>query len=402
MTKYENDAVKLEALREQLPATKKVYYLNNGTNGPIPKSSYEAIQAEVEKEYVEGRYLPFISELYAEMDSTRELLADILGASYEEIALTRSTTESLNIVLWGLNWQPGDEIITTNIDHTSVIAPLAQVKLKKGVTVKYLSVEYGQEYNEAQFLNNLKSLMTPKTKMVIIPHVSFATGMTFPLKKIVELCHENHVMVMADGAQGAGAVNINLHELDIDFYAIAGRKWLLGPEGIGALYIKKTRISEVDPIFISPCTIKNRHEIDINSPYIIPSPFAARYQIATAMYMPTLLGFKKSLEFLTDEVGVEWATDRIKKLSTYTRDLISDLPGVRIITPEGTEAGFMHFHVDGWTPADLCKILNEKKFMVRPVPKQHLPAPVRVSTGFYVTEEEIEAFAKELETILTK
>lgn len=400
--RYENDSVKLEALREQMPASRKVHYLNNGTNGPIPKVSYEAIRNEVEKEYIEGRYLPFISELYAEMDNTRKLLAKLVGASFEEIALTQSTTESLNIIFWGLNWQPGDEVIATNIDHTSVIAPLAQVKMRKGITIKYISVDYGDEYNEDKFLNDLVNMITPRTRMVVFPHVSFSTGMKFPIKKIVEICHENHVMVMADGAQGAGAVNLNLHELGIDFYAIAGRKWLLGPEGIGALYIRNDRISQVDPIFISPCTIKNRHEIDINSPYIIPAPFAARYQIATAMYMPTLLGFKKSLEFLTDDVGIDWATDRIKKLAKYVRQLIVDLPGVTVITPEGTEAGFIHFKVEGWEPSELCKLLNEKKFMVRPVPKQHLPAPIRISTGFYVTEEELDDFAKELEKILTK
>ncbi len=400
--KYKNDNEKLKIIREQMPATLKVHYLNNGTNGPLPKVTADAIQKEAEKEFLEGRYLPFISELYENMDITRKLLAEIVGASYEEIALTQSTTEALNIVLWGINWQSGDEVITTNIDHTSVIAPLAQVKARRGITVKYVSVKYGEEYNEDKFLLNVKKMITPRTRMLVVPHVSFATGMTFPIKKLVDMCHEHNVMVMVDGAQGAGAVSTNMHELGVDFYAIAGRKWLLGPEGIGALYIAKDRISEVDPTFISPCTIKNRHDIDINSPYIIPAPFAARYQIATAMYTPTLLGFQKSLEYLINDVGVDWATNRIAKLSKYVRELICDLPGVEIITPAGTEAGFMHFKVKGWEPSELCKILNEKKFMVRPVPKQHLPAPIRISTGFYVTEEELRLFADALKEIITK
>jgi len=398
---YVNDIEKIEALRKQMPATTKVHYLNNGTNGPIPKAAYEAMKAEADKEFYEGRYLPFLSDLYNTMDDTRKLLGQILGASYEEIALTQSTTESLNIVFWGLNLQPGDEVIVTNSDHTSAIAPLAQVKMKKGITVKFMDVDYGDEYSDEKLLNKLSEMFTPRTRLVVFPHVSFTIGLTFPLKKIVDLCHDNKIMVMADGAQSAGATSINLNESKIDFYAIAGRKWLLGPEGIGALYIRKDRIPEVDPIFISPCTIKNRHDIDINSPYIIPAPFAARYQIATAMYMPTLLGFKKSLEFLIEDVGVEWAIKRINHLSNYVKDLIKDLPGVRIITPAGKEAGFMHFHVDGWKPSELCKLLNEKKFMVRPVPEQHLPAPIRISTGFYVTEEELELFAEELKKIIT-
>ncbi|BEP28145.1 aminotransferase class V-fold PLP-dependent enzyme [Helicovermis profundi] len=398
--KYIDDDEKLRLIRDQMPATKKVYYLNNGTNGPLPKITAEIIQEEARKEYEEGRYLPFLNELYENIDITRKLLSKIMGASYEEIALTQSTTEAINIVLWGLNWLKGDEVITTNIEHTSVLAPLAQIKNRKGITVKYISVNYADEYNEKEFLKNLENMITPRTKLFAVSHVSFATGMKFPIKKIVETCHKYNVQVLVDGAQGAGAALINLHDVGVDYYAIAGRKWLLGPEGIGALYIAKNRISEVDPTFISPSSIKNRHDIDINSPYIIPAPFAARYQIATAMYTPTLLGFQKSLEYFINEIGVKWAINRIEMLAKYVRNLIVDIPGVKIITPAGTEAGFIHFKVDGWKPEDICKVMNEKKFMIRPVPKNHLPAPIRISTGFYVTEEELKLFADELRKVI--
>ena len=179
--------------------------------------------------------------------------------------------------------------------------------------------------------------------MLVVSHVSFATGMTFPIKKMAEICRRHDVMILVDGAQGAGAVDFNVHEMDVDFYALAGRKWLLGPEGVGALYISKKRIPEIDPTFISPCTIRDRHDIDINSPYIIPAPFAARYQIATAMYSPILLGFQKSLQYMLEEVGIKWATDRIRHLALYVRKLIADSPGMKIVTPPGTEAGFIHF-----------------------------------------------------------
>jgi L-cysteine/cystine lyase len=384
-----SDQEKLRKIREQMPATTACHYLNTGTNGPLPKVTAEVMKQVIDKEFVEGRYLPFIKELYADMDKTRSLLADIVGASMEEIALTRSATEALNIVYWGLRWQPGDEVIATSVEHTAGLAPLSLVKQRYGVVAKYVEVAWGEKFDEEQFLASVERLITPRTRLMLVSHVSFSTGITFPLQKLAQLCHSRNVYVLVDGAQGVGATPVHMHELGVDFYAIAGRKWLCGPEGIGALYIAKDRISEVDPTFISPSSIRDRHDLDIYSPYIVPAPFAARYHIATAMNTSVLLGFQRSLEYLND-LGIDWITGRVPSLARYVRGLLAPLPEVEIITPPGKEAGFIHFHVKGWNPTELCSILNEKGFMVRPVPKQHLPAPARISTGFYVTEEELD------------
>jgi L-cysteine/cystine lyase len=393
------DREKLKAIREQMPATKSCHYLNTGTNGPLPKVTVDVMKQVIDKEFTEGRYLPFIKELYADMDKTRALLAGIIGATPEEIALTRSATEALNIVLWGLPWQPGDEVITTSVAHTAGLAPLSLVKQRYGIVVKYIDVAWGEKYKDEDVLASIERLITPRTRLLLVSHVSFSTGITFPLRELAELCHSNNMYILIDGAQGVGAVPINMHELGIDFYAIAGRKWLCGPEGIGALYIAKHRISEVDPTFISPSSIRDRHDLDIQSPYVIPAPFAARYHLATAMNSAILLGFQKSLEYLS-EIGIDWITRRVPALARYVRRLLSKIPEIEFITPPNNEAGFIHFHAKGWNPTDLCGIMNEKKFMIRPVPKQHLPAPARISTGFYNTEEELELLVESLTEVI--
>jgi len=399
-TRFSNDQEKLEAIREQMPATANLHYLNTGTNGPLPKMAVDAMQQEIEKEFREGRYLPFIKELYADMDICRKYLAGMLGASQEEIALTQSTTEGMNIILWGLHWQPGDEVITTNMEHAAGLAPLALIKSRCGIVVKYVDVPYGDEYDQDRFLADVEQMITSRTRLLMVSHVSFSTGLTFPLKELTDLCHAHNVYVLVDGAQGAGAIPVDLHELGVDFYAFTGRKWLCGPEGLGALYIAKKRISEVEPTFISPSSIRDRHDLDICSPFVIPAPFAARYHIATAINKPLLMGFQKSLEYLLKDVGIDWITNRISHLSRYTRKLISELPGVEIITPAGTEAGFVHFLVDGWEPKDLCDHLNKKKFMIRPVPKPHVPTPIRISTGFYNEEVELELLSEAIKELI--
>ena len=400
MKQLNDDSVKLKTIREQMPATRAVHYLNTGTNGPLPKMAADAMKAEAEREFLQGRYLPFIERLYAEMDTTRNLLARIVGASYDEIALTHSTTEALNIVLWGLRWLPGDEVVTTSLEHVGGVAPLALIKSRHGIVVKYVNVEYGDHYNEEAFVSAVERALTPRTRLLLVSHVSTSTGITFPVKKLVELCHAKNVYVLVDGAQAVGAIPVNMHELGVDFYAMAGRKWLCGPEGIGVLYVAKERIPELDPTFISPASVKQRSDLDMLSPYIIPAPFAARYQLATAMYMPTLLGFQKSLEYLLEHVGMDWITTRIQKLARHMHALISEIPGVEMVTPLGKEAGMIEFLVEGWNPPDLCKLLNEQKFMIRPEPKQQFPSPARISTGFYNTEEELEQLAEAIREII--
>ncbi len=393
---------KVDKIREELPAVSSCHYLNTGTNGPLCRATAEIMKAESEKEFLEGRYLPFISELYKDMDETRTLLAEFINADYEEVALTHTATEGMNLILWGINWQPGDEIITTNQEHIASLAPITLVRNKYNLSVKYLEVSYAEDYSEKTFLESFRKSISHKSRLLVISHVSFSTGITFPLKKLTEICHENDMYILVDGAQGAGATPLDVHDSDIDFYSLAGRKWLLGPEGIAALYISKKRISEVDPTFISPSSIKNRHNLDITSPYIIPAPYAARYQTATAINRPILLGFKESLKFLLRDVGKEWMLNRIKSLVSSLRKKLEDIPEVSIITPEGTEAGFIHFLIEGWNPAAFCTIMNQKKYMIRPVPEQHLPAPIRVSVGFYNTEDEIKGLVENIVDVINK
>jgi L-cysteine/cystine lyase len=402
MTSFNEDKAKINSIRQQMPATTAVHYLNTGTNGPLPKMAADAMKSEAEKEYLQGRYLPFIEQLYAAMDTTRNLMARMVGASYDEIALTHSTTEALNIVLWGLNWQPGDEVVTTSLEHVASLAPLSLIKARYGIVIKYINVEYGDDYDEEAFISAVNQAITPRTRLFVISHVSTSTGITFPLKELVDVCHSRNVYVLADGAQAVAAIPVNMHQLGVDFYAMAGRKWLCGPEGIGVLYIAKDKISQVDPTFISPASVRQRSDLDMLSPYVIPAPFAARYQLATAMYMPTLLGFQKSLEYLLDDVGMEWIFSRIRHLARHTQSLIREIPGIKIVTPPGKEAGLVEFLIEGMDPETLCAHLNNRNFMIRPEPKHQFPAPARISTGFYNTEEELDQLAQAIDEIVNK
>lgn len=391
---------KVNVVRQQLPAVESCIYLNTGTNGPLCTASVDAMIEETRKEYLEGRYLPFISELYQVMDSTRTMLAGFFGAEYDEIALTHSATEGMNLILWGINWRPGDEIITTNREHVAALAPISLVSRRYGLTVKYVHAEYGEEYDEEAFIERFRKSISARSRLLVVSHVSFSTGVTFPIKRLAEICHENDMYILVDGCQGAAATELDLHDSGVDFYAIAGRKWLLGPEGIAALYVAKARTSEISPTFISPSSVKNRHDLDIASPYVIPAPCAARYQTATAINRPILRGFEEALRFLINDVGREWMLNRIASSVSLLREKLEKIPQISIVTPAGKEAGFIHFHVDRWKPAEFCTIMNGRRFMIRPVPKEHLPAPIRVSVGFFNTTSEIDALVENIVDVI--
>jgi L-cysteine/cystine lyase len=267
--------------------------------------------------------------------------------------------------------------------------------------VNYLETEYGDAYDEDRFLERFRKAISRKSRLLVVSHVSFSTGMEFPLKKLADICHENDMWILVDGAQGAGATPLDVHEVGVDFYSMAGRKWLLGPEGIAALYVAKERTSQVSPTFISPSSVKDRHELDIASPYVIPAPFAARFQTATAINKPILMGFREALKFLRDDVGKDWLLERIASLVSYLRGKLEKVPEVTIVTPAGHEAAFLHILVDGWKPADICSALNKKNYMIRPVPAQHLPAPIRISVGFYNTKKELDGLVENLVDVIS-
>jgi len=391
---------KLEMIRRELPAVSSCVYLNTGTNGPLCRATAEAMKAEEEKEYLKGRYLPFLSELYKEMDLVRTMIGDFIGAEYDEVALTHSATEGMNLIFWGINWQPGDEIITTNREHVASYAPISLITNRFGLSVKYLEMEYGEAYDEDRFVERVRKSISRRSRLLVVSHVSFSIGTAYPLKRLADICHENDMWILVDGAQGAGATPLDVHDLGIDFYALAGRKWLLGPEGISALYVAKERTSQVSPTFISPSSVKDRHDLDIASPYVIPAPYAARFQTATSVNKPILLGFKEGLKFLRDEVGKDWLLERIASSVSYLRKKLKEIPEITIVTPEGHEAAFLHILVEGWKPADLCSALNKRNYMIRPVPKEHLPAPARISVGFYNTREELDGLVDNMKDVI--
>ena len=387
-----NDSKKLDQIRSQLPAVQCAAFLNTGTCGPLPTVVAEVMAEAAQRECDVGRanigdFIAFEEKVV----ETRETLGRLLGVDVDTIALTHNTTEGMNISIWGIEWQPGDEIVTTSIEHPGGLFPTYVVKMRRGVVLRFADVGLGADPLEA-----IERTFTSRTRLLVLSHVSYSSGACFPLKEIIEFAHARGVMISVDGAQSAGAIPLDLDDLNVDFYAISGQKWLCGPEGTGALYIRPDRLADLQPTFVGYSSFESQDW----QGHFIPMPGAARYH-GLGVYRPGVMGQLTALNWFQDTVDPHWAYKRIAKLAAQCRELLEGLQGVVVITPPGQQAGLVNFVPQGWSPrrmAGLVRALIKRDYIIRSI--SHKPYCLRVSTGFYNTEEELIGFRDALRELL--
>ncbi|BDG60737.1 aminotransferase class V-fold PLP-dependent enzyme [Caldinitratiruptor microaerophilus] len=380
---------KLAAIRAQLPALARGVYLNNGTTGPLPVPAAEAMQAALARELGQGRVDPmYFPEVFATVRELRAALADLLGATPGEIALTANTTEGMNLALLSLRWRPGDEVITATTEHPGGLFPVHVLRRRYGVTVRMADLTTpGPDPVEA-----VRRLITPRTRLIAVSHVAWGTGELYPIADLAELAHRHGALLAVDGAQGAGAVPVDLRSAGVDFYAFPGQKWLLGPEGTGGLYVRADVQAELLPVFAGYFTAQAHNAHDF-----LPHPDARRFEWG-GRHPVALAGLLAAVRWLSREVGPGWAAARIQALAARLRQRLGEVPGVRVVTPD-RHAGLVTVQVEGMEPEAAARELLRRGFWIRSVPT---PPGVRISCGFYNTEEEIDRIAGALADLARK
>jgi L-cysteine/cystine lyase len=388
------DTEKITLIRNSMPVTRDKVYLNTGAVGPLSTITSEVLQQSQARELAEGRgTMSGYKALIEAQASLRQAIARLVKATPQEIALTHHTTDGMNIVAHGLNWQPGDEIITTDWEHPGGFLPLYVLRQRQGVELKVVKLAPNDSPEEV--VAKFGAAITPRTRLMVFSHVAWNTGMRLPLPEIVAMGHRHNVLSLVDGAQSTGAIPLDLPASGVDFYAMPGQKWLCGPEGTGALYVREDRLSLVSPTFAGYGTIAGSGAYDLTG-YFVPAKGAARYQIAT-VNRPGIQAMAASLTWLEESVGWEWIYARIDQLAQYARKVLDQLEGMRVITPTGPLAGLVTFNLDGYDPARVMSRLAEKGILLRFL--EH-PYALRISTGFYNTETDVDRLISALQAIL--
>jgi L-cysteine/cystine lyase len=379
---------KVEQVRAHLPAVLRTGYFNAGTNGPLPDLAIAALTEAATSELADGRIGPGVYErLMSDWQQLRERFASILGADVTEIALTKSATEGINIALFGMDWRRGDEIITTTLEHPGIIVPLTLLAHRFGVELRYADVGNGS----GDVAGAIVDQVTSRTRAIAISQVMWSTGAVISLDEITAVARRHGLVVVVDAAQAAGQVPPLLHESGVDAYAASGQKWLCGPGGTGALYIRSDRLTHFKPTYIRMA------QADPNG-YLLPAAGAARFESAD-FNTPTVLAQLATLTWLQDEVGLDWMYDRIASLGGRCWDALAQIENVSVVTPRNRMAGIVAFNIAGMHPRDVTEALEAKGFTIRYVEYAPNPTVARVSNSWWNTEDEVDSLVTAIEDL---
>ncbi|HEY6058448.1 MAG TPA: aminotransferase class V-fold PLP-dependent enzyme [Candidatus Limnocylindrales bacterium] len=383
------DAEKLAAVRAELPATAAGIYLDTGTAGPLPRETTAAMAEIADMELAVGRAHPDLhAETVQRMAEARAGVAAILGADVDAVALTHATTDGINLAAWGLDWRRGDRVVTTNVEHAGGLGPLRALAERFGVELASVDVADGED--DERTVAAFERALAPATRLVLVSHVAWSTGAVLPIGRIAEIAHARGALVVVDGAQAAGAIRVNLTGSTPDAYAIPAHKWLLGPEGMGALWVNPSAADRLHP------SVGGAYSFEADDPEALAGigsprrwPDARRFE-ASHYHRPSIVGFARSCSWLSMYVGLDWIHDRGSALGRRAANDLARVPGVRVLTPRHAMAGLVSFRIAGWPAERALDELGGRVFAIaRAIPD--LDA-LRISVGFFNTEAELDRF----------
>jgi L-cysteine/cystine lyase len=324
--------------------------------------------------YLEG--LGLFSHQAETNSRAREAAARLVGA--DEVALTQNTTHGMNLGVDAIDWRAGDEVISVTTEHPGCLVPLHNLRGRFGIEVNLVSPPVTPEKFEAS--------LTPNTRLVALSHVDWTNGEVLPLREICAVAREKGVLTLVDGAQSVGNIPVDVPATGADMYAFTGHKWMLGPEGMGAFYVRPGL-----PVYspnVGFLSLTNPTNFDIEGDYELRSD-ARRFEASTMS--PALAGgFAAAAEAVCGRGGA-WF-EGIRHRADLLMDLLSGLPRVTLRSPRPARSGLVSFEVEGVAAEDAVERLLERGFILRYLPD---PNPyVRASTHLFNKEEELEALAK--------
>lgn len=327
-----------------------------------------------------------------EFELARQRVQQFINAPHsEDIIFTRGTTESINLLAESLSksfLSEDDEVIITEMEHHSNIVPWHIARDKYHFTLKYIPITDKGELN----LDVFRQILSPKTKLVSLAHISNTLGTVNPIKEIISLCHKNKTMVIVDGAQSIAHLDIDVQDMDCDFYCFSGHK-VYAPMGIGVLYGKKEHLEKMYPYQGGGEMIK---EVSMEQTVFNDVPF--RFEAGTPSVADTI-GLGVALEYVK-QVGIKDIIEYEDKLMDYATERLQAIEGVRIFGNSENKSSCISFLVEGIHHLDLGTMLDMQGVAIRtghhcaePVMRRYgIEGTDRISFAMYNTIEEIDSF----------
>lgn len=371
------------ALHADLPSLSAETYLNTGGCGPLTRAAGDALAAWAGEAMAHGRgSLAGFGRTEAASVALRDDLGRLVGdPDGARIALTGNTTDGLNRAAWGLDLRPGDQIVTPALEYPGTLVLLANLARRRGATLRLIDPDGTEEDLEGA----VGEVAGPRTRLVMLSHVSWSTGALLDVAGAVRAARRAGAAVVIDAAQSAGAIPLDAAALGADAVAFPAHKWLLGPEGLGALWVSPEASGTFDLTFTGFETGRD-HGPDGS---LTLHPGARRHEAAT---LPAALlpAWRASLRWLDREVGWETVFAGTRAAQAAARAALAALPGVRVLTPPGPQAGLVSFTVDGAAAEAVARRLAAGGVIVRWMRR---PEVLRASLGFFTGDEDVARLA---------
>jgi len=385
------EAERLAAVRAALPALAAGIYLNTGSVGPLPAETAAAMADIAEYELTTGRsHADYFDETLQRMAEARAAVAAVLTADVDDIALTHATTDGMNMGVWSIDWRAGDKAVTTTLEHPGGVGPLYRLRDRLGIDLAFVDIAAAGD--DEALLAAFEAAIDDRTRAVVISHVLWATGTVLPVAAIAEIAHAREAIVVVDGAQSAGAIPVDLAATGADVYAISAQKWLLGPEGMGALAIGPRAHERVSPTFAGWFSFAESDSAGTGRSW----PTARRFE-SSGYHRPSVVGMARSIGWLSMFVGLDWVYQRGAAMAARAADRLAAIPGVDVLTPRDRMATIVTFRIAGWTPQAALDELGARVFAVaRTIP---LVDAIRICVGFFSSEDELERLAGAVELL---
>jgi len=359
--------------------------LNNGTMSPSPRIVEDALR----------RYLEFINlnpamnsgMLEGQVETIRRRLAENFGCDPEEMAITRNTSESLEICQLGLEMKPGDEVLTTNQDYPSMLTTWRQRARRDGIALKLISFPVPPPSLD-DLCDRFEKAITPRTRVIHFPHLTFYTGQIFPVKKICQMARSRGIETIVDGAHAFAHFPFQAADLDCDYYGTSLHKWLLAPQGTGFLYVRKEKIPRLWSLMGSPEEMRNN---------IRKFEMIGTHPVAIHNAIGEALTFHEA-------IGIERKAARLRFLKDRWARRLAENPRVKILTSFDPQqsCGMGHFNVEGLDPGKLGAYLWDK-YRILVTPLGHVEfTGIRITPNVYTTLGEIDTFCSAVEGALRK
>ena len=367
----------IEEVRENFPIVKNKIFMNHAAHSPLPKPVYESML----------KYLKEVSEQWiteTDLEMTKKLFAKLINAKPEEIAFVPNTSTGLNIVANMLDYSEGSNMVTTDLEFPSVVYPWLRKKL--GVRVKYVNNIDGKILHE-----DFESAVDDNTAVIVVSHVEYVNGFRNDLSFLSKLAHEHGAYLVVDAIQSAGAIKIDVKRDNVDFLTTACYKWLLGPSGIGFLYVKEELIEKFEPPMVGWASVEPQvfETVDFWDIWNLRlSKTANRFEVGSPSVI-SCIGAAAALKLMLG-YGIEKIENRILDLTEYLIDKVKEA-GWKLQTPEekSYRSGIVNFLID--KPMERVERLAEEEIIV-----SARANGIRVSPHFYNNKEEIDQLVIEL------